>query len=338
MPRLKILLAIFVLFGSTLACVTIMGNSAIATETPHSPVTEEPVPTPEPSPEAVSCPLITDQIMKIAIAGSGQEEKLLDKEVYLVSYAVSGNEISSPNYETVSSGLKNEQNDASTQQQVWDYFAALIPASQRGLISEYSIMTDGQGGTLAAVTQTQSDPKLWSLEVDIADTGNTYDLTYTLVHEFGHLLTLGPGQVPPSLAVFNNPDDNNIYLKEASACPRYFPGEGCANADSYINSFYDQFWTGIHEEWNKINLEENQDVYNQRLDEFYQKYQNQFVTDYAPTNPEEDIAESWAFFVLGPKPVGDSIAEQKALFFYQYPELVALRAQILNNLCLSFPK
>jgi hypothetical protein len=50
------------------------------------------------------------------------------------------------------------------------------------------------------------------------------------------------------------------------------------------------------------------------------------------------MAETWAFFVRGSEPIGDTIAGQKVLFFYQYPELVELRAQILNNLCVSFPE
>ena len=169
-------------------------------------------------------------------------------------------------------------------------------------------------------------------------TDNLTSPTFTLIHEYGHLLTLGPDQVPPSLAVFNNPEDNDIYLKELSACPDYFPGEGCANPDSYINAFYNQFWADIHEEWQQINLEEDPDLLQQGLDDFYAKYQDQFVTDYAATNPEEDMAESWSFFVLGPKPAGDTIAEQKTLFFYNYPELVELRSAILNNLCTSFPQ
>jgi hypothetical protein len=52
----------------------------------------------------------------------------------------------------------------------------------------------------------------------------------------------------------------------------------------------------------------------------------------------EDIAESWAFFVLSPKPELKSIADEKILFFYEYPELVELRTQILNNICAEFPQ
>ncbi len=49
------------------------------------------------------------------------------------------------------------------------------------------------------------------------------------------------------------------------------------------------------------------------------------------SNPEEDIAEAWTMFVLNPKPAGDSIAEEKMLFFYDYPELVKLRAEIASR-------
>lgn len=338
--QLKIYLAAFALLTSTLACSTLLGEDIPESDIPESIVTDVPLTEEEPlTEESVSCPVITDQIMEIATSGSdGGEENLLDSEILLVTYTVSGDEISDPSYENVDAALQDEQNDSATQQQVWKYFDMLIPANQREVIAKYAIITDGQGGTLAAVSQTQSDANLWSLQVDIADSTDYNNLTFTLVHEFGHLLTLGPGQVPPSLAVFNNPDDDNIYSKEVSACPQYFPGEGCANSDSYINAFYDQFWADIHEEWNEINLEEDEDIYYQRLDEFYNKYQDQFVTDYAATNPEEDMAETWAFFVLGPKPVGDTIAGQKVLFYYQYPELVESRAQILNNLCGSFPK
>ncbi len=336
----KIIIASFALLLSTLACATIMGEELPETQTPFIPVTEEPIiQIPATQEEISSCPVITDQIIALAVAGGEDvEENLLDTEVTLVTYTVSGDELANPYYESVSSDLQDQQNDDQTQQQVWDYFTSIIPFEQRGIIAEYAIITDGQGGTLAAVSQTYTAPELWSLQVDIADTSNYYDLTYTLVHEFGHLLTLGLDQVPPSLAIFSNPEDDNIYFEEVSACPNYFPGEGCANPDSYINNYYNQFWVDIYDEWNEINLEEDDDIYYEKLDEFYYKYEDQFVTSYAATNPEEDIAEAWSFFIFSPQPAGDTIAEEKVLFFYQYPELVELRTQILGKMCVAFPK
>ena len=151
--------------------------------------------------------------------------------------------------------------------------------------------------------------------------------------EFAHLLTLGPDQVTPSLPVFNNPDDDDIFYQEASACPQYFPGEGCALPDAYINAFYDLFWADIHEEWQDINLIEDDEQYYEALDEFYYAFKDRFVTDYAVTNPEEDIAETFTFFVLTTRPTGTKNSDEKIRFFYSYPELVQLREHILNSVC-----
>ena len=60
------------------------------------------------------------------------------------------------------------------------------------------------------------------------------------------------------------------------------------------------------------------------------------MTDYAATNPGEDIAESFTSFVMEPKPDGDTIAEEKVLFFYEYPELVQLRAEIVGRVYSRF--
>ena len=223
---------------------------------------------------------------------------------YLVTYQISGDQISDPYFESVSGDLQSYQDDTATHQQIWEYFVTLIPANKRTGLEEFMIVTDGESNGLAAVAQTTYDPNLWGLEVDISDSDDKLNLTYTLIHEYAHLLTLGPDQVTPSVAIFNNPDDDDIYYNEASACPVYFPGEGCSQADSYINAFFNQFWADIHEEWQDINLIEDDDAYYDALDDFYYKYEDRFVTDYAATNPEEDIAEAFTFFVLSPRPSG----------------------------------
>ena len=160
------------------------------------------------------------------------------------------------------------------------------------------------------------------------------------MHEFGHLLTLNSEQVPLNRRVIYNPDDTEIYDQAVAECPQYFTGEGCSNPDSYINKFYDRFWTSFYAEWKEIDRikDEDEDVYYDKLDDFYHTYRDQFLTDYAPTSPPEDIAESWSFFILSPKPENNSIANEKVLFFYEFPELVQLREDILNRVCESFPK
>lgn len=348
MPRPKLILALAALLFSSLACVTLLGRSDPGASPSigmqprfNPPLTSTPV-----VPKIASCPAITDRIVEAntSVELSNEYSKNFvddsgdDEFTFLVTYLISGDEIVDPYYDTVPADLQDEQADTELHRQLWDYYRSLIPAANRTTLAEFSIVTDGEANILAAVAQTYDDPKLWGLEVDIADTSDYYYLTFTLVHEFAHLLTLGSDQVPPSLAVFNNPDDNDIYMEELSACQTFFPGEGCSNPDSYINAFYEQFWTGIYDEWNEINLIEDEDEYYEALDDFYVKYEDQFLTDYSVTHPAEDIAEAFGFFVFAEKPAGGTIAEQKILFFYQYPELVQLREEILANTCAIFPQ
>lgn len=344
MPRLSKLIMVSVMLTTSLACVTLLGKPNDGISAPVVPIM---IDTPIPQvPENLSCPAITNKIVDVNSPQFESDEETLDfgeeesdEVTYLVTYILDNETLTEPYfYDGLSTDMRQDQNDFETHQQIWNYFSTLIPYKFRPQLAEFTIFTDGESNTLAAVAQTYDDEKLWGLEVDYADTTDYYYLSFTLVHEFAHLFTLEPSQVPPSLAIFNNPDDNDIYLDEISACNNYFPGEGCSNTDSYINQFYSQFWFDIYEEWNEINLEEDEDLYSEKLDEFYYKYEDQFLSDYAAINPAEDIAESFGFFVFAEKPAGNSIAEQKILFFYQFPELVEIRTDILNNLCVSFPQ
>jgi hypothetical protein len=109
--------------------------------------------------------------------------------------------------------------------------------------------------------------------------------------------------------------------------------DGCSASDSYINAFYSAFWADIYDEWAETVEFSDGEVNEDEVITFYDQYPDQFVTDYAPTGPEEDIAESWIYFIFSEKPAGDTIAEQKILFFYNYPELVQLRDEIRSGLC-----
>ena len=257
------------------------------------------------------------------------EEELLDNEYTLVTYEIEGNEIVSPDYENVSADLTSYQDDAQRQEMVWDFYAAMIPPDARDLLTHYIVITDGLGGGLAAVEQSPDDPTDWMLNIDIADTADLQELTFTLIHEYGHLLTLNDEQVKIDAYLFHNPDDDDAYFEAEDACETYFPGEGCALRSSYLYQFYTQFWDDMYDEWLDIQFIEDDDEYYEALDEFYFAREDQFVTDYSVTNPEEDIAESWSFFIMKAKPTGNTIADQKVLFFYQFPELVSLREEIV---------
>lgn len=305
-----------------------------STSQPSTPVTG-PATTATGANQEASCPATVSDILTAATTHGDYKEP--NPEVSLATYKVVGEQISNPVFESVPANLKSEQDDLATQQAVWTYFASIIPEENRRMVSNYSVLTDGQANLLAAVAPSPSDPSHWTLEVDIADATDYANLTFTMIHEFGHLLTLNADQVQPSAAALSHPHDKNVYNQEAAACPSYFTGEGCSNSDSYINQYYQRFWKDIYAEWSQIDQIEDQRDYYEKLTQFYRHYEDRFVSEYATTNPGEDIAESWTFFVLGPKPQGNTIANQKVLFFYEHPELVQLRTQILTRLCTVFP-
>lgn len=254
--------------------------------------------------------------------------------VDMVVYQIDGDTIKSPALvDNLPKALIPYQQDTVSQENIWKYFSAIIPADERKALKEFIIFTDGVGGVLASVEQSSNDPSYWALKVDIADANNPRELTYTLMHEFGHLLSLNSDQVTPNLDLMANPDNQAIYQQAAAACPQFMVSNGCSLPNSYMNLFFQNFWPKIYTQWGKVNAEKDQNNYLTLLGQFYYTYQSQFVSAYSATSPEEDFAETWARFVLGPKPTGKSIANQKVLFFYDFPELVDLRMQIANGIC-----
>jgi hypothetical protein len=241
-----------------------------------------------------------------------------DQTHSLVLYQVSGNGISLPKYETgVPAEFIPYQENLESQAKLWKFVTDVIPADQRKMVSEFIIFSDGSSNTTGAVGRAEI-PNTWTLELDIIDSQNLSTLSTTLVHELGHMVTLNDGQVGDT---------------DASLCENYMSADGCSKKDSYINVFFTAFWKNIYGEWASTVITKKGEIDGTHVLNYYNKYPEEFVTDYAASGPEEDIAESWMYFVLRPRPARDNIAERKILFFYNYPELVQLRQKVLNGLC-----
>jgi hypothetical protein len=308
----------------------------------------QPSPTPEPTLQAVcatgNCAGACIDKLNSFLESTGKpgsppratfgHQESQNQQTILVIYNVNGDAIASPQLtDNLPASLIPYQEDTVTQTRIWKYFITIIPLERRQVINHYIIFTDGIGGALASVEEASNDVEHWALSVDILDSKNPRELTYTLLHEFGHLLTLNSKQVTPDLQVISNPDNWQVYQQEAASCPQYMANNGCSKPDSYMNLFFQKFWPKIYPQWEKINAEKDQKNYLVLLGQFYLNYRGQFVSEYAVTSPVEDIAETWARFVLGPRPAGKDIASQKVLFLYSFPELVDLRARIANGIC-----
>lgn len=294
----------------------------LPTDTAISP----PAITPQPCQDASclnACPVKLEEILQ---ASEGQDSSLKTFtgntetdgiEHKLVTYHVDGDTLSAPTIFPVPEELLTFQQDNATQMSIWNLFIAIIPTSQRELVNEFVVFTDGSFELLAAVEKAH-DPGKWALQVDIVDAKDRLALSATLLHEYAHLLTLNISQT-----------ENDTYV-----CSTDYVNPGCGKSGSYIDLFYQRFWSDIYDEWKIINEINNPDDWNNRMEKFYISHQDRFLTPYSATEPAEDIAEAWMFFILSPQPAGETtFADEKILFFYDYPELVTLQNEIKSRLC-----
>jgi hypothetical protein len=266
---------------------------------------------------------LSEMLKQTATASSPEAGTPSVQDTILVTYAVDGDTLKDRSLGTIPEDLQALQEDVTRQAAIWHFVTDVLPADQRTRITKFELFTDGLGNSLGSVMRT-ANPHNWMLRLDIVDAADFASLSTTLIHEFGHLLTLNDSQV-------------NISYQPTgpltTPCPNYSMPEGCSRSEAYINRFFQRFWQGIYLEWEVINTEKDPQVLHQKLRAFYNEYSDQFVDPYAVTDPGEDIAESWMVFIFTTRPAGNTVAEEKILFFYEYPELVALRTSILDHLC-----
>ena len=197
---------------------------------------------------------------------------------------------------------------------VWDYLCSILPLEARQKIAEFNLFTDGTSNILAYTAPVEengvNDNTRFAISIDYYDVydenGEKRDwskLTYTILHEYGHVLLEDETQV--DLTKGDSTHDPATFI------------EG-----SFRKGFYDAFWndlgdTGVGD---------------------YDANPTHYVSRYGANYFHEDIADTFAVFVLGGQPQGDTVAEEKLRFFWADPDMAALRAAIRQNLGLDWPE
>ncbi|MBI9013507.1 MAG: hypothetical protein JEZ08_14840 [Clostridiales bacterium] len=224
--------------------------------------------------------------------------------------------------DSVKSKTEITEKEMKDYEMLWHQTKKIVPKSHMEMLKLFVINTDGRDNVLAYVNQENDELTKWRMVLDIKDaldSDGKYIKEYneTIVHEFAHIMTLNATQMQEPV------EDDDTYVGD----------EGATTKSSYLNQFYQKFWTDIYEEHqnNVDQLDETGDS----AYAFYEKYENHFVSDYAATNPEEDIAETFSVFVFTDKPAGSEIKDQKILFMYGDDSLVKLRQDIRYNLNLE---
>lgn len=342
----QLLFILFLLLIPSLACKTLMPGpipietpTKIQTSIPSSiiPVTSTPLSIPEPI-TCVDDSCLNACLQRIeetiptssyeALSGIYAGDNI---EFNLVYYKVEDGKLSEPQVLYVPDEFEAYQQDLTAHQNIWQYASGLLPADELKWIDGFEIFSSSNyAGWVSPGGGYQDDRSKWILGVDIASAQDPSFLTNVLVHEYGHLITLNTDQIVSD-------EFYSGWWQDPEGCSQFLSPDGCSNPDSYINLFYQKFWQGdLYDAW----LEEvekpqvdSSDEYRTLIDKFYESHSEQFVSDYASTNIDEDLAESFERFVLEPKPDGNGVPEQKIRFFYDFPEMVKIRQTMIQNIC-----
>ena len=242
----------------------------------------------------------------------------------------------------IPSDLKEWQIYDDKHHEAWSIFSKIVPEQYMDEVVWFTIFTDGlEWLEMDVYLEENSDQ--WSLLFDIVDWYCLGELrednvTFTMIHEFGHMISLDPTQIDVDYVLrdFSYEEMNEFYdallQKEQECGPRIATTYGCAKEDSYINAFAQKFQAEKYSDSITYNFKIYSNEWTEELWNFYTSYEDEYVTDYAASSTQEDFAETFTFFILSEKPQGNSVLEQKILFFYDYVELVEIRDYIRNNL------
>jgi hypothetical protein len=221
----------------------------------------------------------------------------------------------SPQVDPQAGGTARQRTYDAVEAYVW---GALPPQSKR-LVSrlELFVVPDNSGDASDGTATENPDGAGWTLALDevegekaIMGTRRSDRLVFdeVIAHEVGHVLSLNEAQRAGESHKGSYSDENGAFADSA-----------------YLNRFYQRFW-------------KRRDGHRAvrggsgGASRLYEERPDAFVTEYAATDPSEDFAESFAYFVLEIRPFSRSEKAEKLRFFYAYPELVNDRRFMRNHL------
>lgn len=195
--------------------------------------------------------------------------------------------------------------------EVWTAVSQVLPKVCREKIATFRVFTDGWGGVTAYAEPIQEGPQAdnsrFMLSVDYYD---VYD-------ENGSL------RDPSALTVQLLCAAAQLMLEDSSQVD-LGAGEDCSDPASFVEgslrqSFYETFWA----------------VPQGQLPPDWAQDPTAFVAQGGSGTFRQDIAQTFAVFVLGPKPEGESTADKKVALFWEDPDMVRLRQEIRSGLELA---
>ncbi|WP_150951921.1 NADH:ubiquinone oxidoreductase subunit 4 (chain M) [Microbacterium testaceum] len=176
-------------------------------------------------------------------------------------------------------------------------------------IEELRLGRDVSSDTMAWVSRSQSG-EYWTFAANLSYADDNDYWMATLVHEYAHVLSLGP-------------ESSDTFTE---TCDTLWTGQGCLLADADLLTFSDLFWADYTDAPDADNIDV--DI----AEAFYAAHEQDFVDAYAATNVTEDFAESFLSYVSEDAVEGDDLLSRKIAFFGEYPRYVLVRERLRAEL------
>ncbi|GMU41862.1 MAG: hypothetical protein AMXMBFR23_27280 [Chloroflexota bacterium] len=195
--------------------------------------------------------------------------------------------------------------------EAWEMLRAFVPAEEFDtlvLFAGFEHLGDDSDplGNIIAYVNSTADPlrTRFQISINLAVEEDADPRRLTLAHEFSH--------------IFTQEDDQLDRTMDPFACPTYYNGEGCFEADAYIAEWIAAFW-------DPADIEAI-DPWAEDVDGAFARCDTDggFLGPYAATSPEEDFAEAFSAFVFDLE-VETPGLEARYAFFEERPALRAFR-------------
>lgn len=202
-----------------------------------------------------------------------------------------------------------------THRQYFSRFFELVPDEYDDYFIDFIVFDEAKNefdGFVETVAPYRDDTWRLGVSDSMFEFTSTSDFVEELfIHEFAHIISYEgiKGRAAPS----------------NTRCHEFFSNFGCPPANSYIIDFLNEFWSEDDLD-ELVDAAEGESIWTNR------ELRNKFVTDYASTNPTEDFAESFTFFVLEDRVKGSGEIADKINYFYDFDDLIKLRNEIRSEL------
>ncbi|CAM3091979.1 hypothetical protein STFE110948_01845 [Streptobacillus felis] len=206
--------------------------------------------------------------------------------------------------------FKMKANQEKNFREIFNIFVKMTPKKWREDITLVEAYSNSFSAAYVSTTEDSLEEQMLGINVD--DVNDSKDgIISVLIHELGHVFSLNKSQ-------YKILDCEEVEFGNELEC---------FLDDSYLNKFYKTFYLNVSRDWR-----ENSNKSEIDFQKFYEINKDNFVSSYAVNNIYEDFSDSFMFFVLNQFPEEGKAYEEKIKFFYNYPELVLLRAQLLKNI------